>query len=192
MCLRCQEIILLPLEAIAPLGFTDAMHRTRGKLAAARRRAWRRSSARTQSGRASGTEPDEVAWVLHIATICELCFESSWIALDSTVDIDCADCAWLFRLAATAVPMVRRAPAAIASCFFIAATPWALKWLSRSRLCLNERKLLSESDKCNTCNCRLLKMEAALCQGVSRKKSTGNGRDRDQFGTHDNFLPAKK
>ena len=43
-------------------------------------------TASAQSGRASGTEPDEFACVLHSTTICALCFVSIWLAATSTGD----------------------------------------------------------------------------------------------------------
>jgi hypothetical protein len=38
-----------------------------------------------QSGRASGTDADDVAWFFHIARICALCFEPIEVAADSTL-----------------------------------------------------------------------------------------------------------
>ena len=50
-----------------------------------------------QSGRASGTEPDEFACVFHSATICALCFASIEIAADSTVATGFVGCASSFK-----------------------------------------------------------------------------------------------
>jgi len=45
----------------------------------------RKSVALAQSGRARGTEPEELACVFHMATIWALCFEFISSAADSTV-----------------------------------------------------------------------------------------------------------
>ena len=67
-----------------------------------------------------------------------------------------------------------------------------LERLSGSRHGLDQRRLLCESKTRKAGDQRPLEMTQALGRRAVRQKNTRNHRDRDQFGTHDNFLPAKK
>jgi len=64
--------------------------------------------------------------------------------------------------------------------------------LSGSGHALNESGLFGERKARDARDKRPLAVLQSVSRHASRQKNTRNHRDCDQFGTHDNFLPAKK
>jgi hypothetical protein len=57
---------------------------------------------------------------------------------------------------------------------------------------LDESGLFGEREAGNFRDHRPLAMKQPICRGAAGQENTRNRSKRDQFGTHDNFLPAKK